>query len=346
MSWAMNSHLDKPHRLTPEQVDRLQDEIRSSWLSKRDALQAADRERAPEARAADAAVGNLEIVTHNDFDLLPGTLPGPDVWNFQVVEYRSGVVEARAYRGEIAARVVRQTSRELTDDRERFEFSIQRSRRILRSRCLQLDADVLWTFTKRGKFATQDELWQAFERFNKLMARRFRGQWRYVAVPELHSDGATWHLHVGVKGFFAVEALRVCWQRALGGRGNERGSESLGNVQAKFFKFRRGRRKAASVAAYIAKYIGKGFGPQDRGRKLVATSRGLQPDRVRRFHMRHFFGTTKEVAQALYRRLQVEGICTEATLYFWSRHRNETLPGEQDSPPWLQGFVLTTERPL
>lgn len=295
-----------------------------------------------DARARAARALNLEIDTLEDNTLQPGCLPGDDVWNFQVVEYASGVVEARAYRGVISRALIDVRSHELNDSRERFEYSIKRSRRILRARCLQLNADKLWTFTKRGKFANQDEVWATFRRFNRLMKKRFGKAWRYVAVPELHSDGETWHLHVGVKGFFFVEAVRILWQRALGGVGNERGAATLGNVHVKFFKFRRGQQRACSVAAYIAKYVGKGFSAAEKGRRLVASSEGLQPDRVRKFHMRYVSGTTKDIAWALFEHLRREGLCTEGRIYFWSRNR-EGDPGS-DAPIWMEGFVLTAER--
>jgi hypothetical protein len=140
----------------------------------------------------------------------------------------------------------------------------------------------MWTFTKRGKFATRDDVWAAWREFCRLVdVRRLHSveglPWVYAAVPELHSDGDTFHLHVAVRGLFEVTTLRFLWLRALGGRGDERGSESLGNVHAKHFKRRRGQKQARAISSYISVYVGKGMSGGAADRKSFATSKDLQP---------------------------------------------------------------------
>lgn len=145
-------------------------------------------------------------------------------------------------------------------------------------RCI--GADHLWTFTKRGKFADPDELWAVWKEFNRLMEIRFGDRWQYVAVPELHNDGVTWHLHAAVPGFFLVTTLRTLWHRALGGVGSCAGSDSPGNVDAKFIKGRGPR----SIANYICKYVGKGFGSVATGRRVFSSSAGIRPLEQAYFH--------------------------------------------------------------
>jgi hypothetical protein len=128
------------------------------------------------------------------------------------------------------------------------------------------------TFTKRGKFDSLDELWRSWREFNRLAEKRFGAQWgTYVAVPETHADGS-WHLHVAVKGFFWAPTLNFLWNRALGGRGNERGSATLGNVDCKD----RRSASARSTAGYMAKYVGKGFADVAGCRRLFAASKGVR----------------------------------------------------------------------
>ena len=80
-------------------------------------------------------------------------------------------------------------------------------------------------------------------------------------MPELHASGEHYHIHAGLSGFVQADLLRRCWQIALGGKGNERGNEALGNVD---IKHRRGRtndpmRRSVSIAKYLSKYITKSY---------------------------------------------------------------------------------------
>jgi hypothetical protein len=107
------------------------------------------------------------------------------------------------------------------------------------------------------------------------MRKRHADRWRYVAVPELHADGETWHLHVLVDRVYLAEAMRLHWSRALGGTGSERGVETLGNVNVK--RLSASRRTSRGAASYIAKYVGKGFGLGSAHRRIFAASTGLDP---------------------------------------------------------------------
>jgi hypothetical protein len=168
---------------------------------------------------------------------------------------------------------------------ERWEKNKHRAKAQVRHLCRCLGADHLWTFGKRGKFAALDEVWLAWRSFGRLMRAEYGVAWAYVAVPELHADGETWHLHAAVRGFWDVVALRRLWYRALGGSGDESGQDTPGNVDAKYI--RQGQRGPCShraIAGYISAYIGKGFGAVASGRRLFAPSECIRPLEVRRFH--------------------------------------------------------------
>lgn len=167
---------------------------------------------------------------------------------------------------------------------QRSESSLGRSRALVAHRARCLGPVAMWTFTKRGKFESADHVWASWRLFTQACRRRYGIGFRYVAVPELHADGETWHLHVLVDRIYMVESLRVLWARALGGTGLERGSETVGNVDAKSLRGRGfGARRAAG---YIAKYVGKGFGGGCAGRRLFSASGGLDPVRIRRWALR------------------------------------------------------------
>lgn len=55
----------------------------------------------------------------------------------------------------------------------------------------------------------------------------------YIAVPELHKNGEHYHIHAAINGFVHANLLRRCWQIALGGKGDEKGRDALGNVDIK-----------------------------------------------------------------------------------------------------------------
>ena len=156
----------------------------------------------------------------------------------------------------------------------RREGSVQRSRVELRRRCLALGADHMWTFTRRGRFESREDALAAFARFERLYGRVLGP---YVAVIEPHQVGG-FHIHVAVRGFKPVHAVRSCWSRALGGTGLERGADTLGNVDV---SDRRGR-SVRATASYLAKYLGKCVDVAS-GRKLFSASKGLTPSSVRRF---------------------------------------------------------------
>jgi len=239
--------------------------------------------------AQPAGAGNLEEVTHEPHalsDVLDGSggvgqlccklTEYPDGW--RVVAFRKA--GPRVQQVDVAREV---PSAEVSPVvLARSSESLLRTKRLVlhRARCLEVQS--LWTFTKRGKFSDVDAVWEAWRAFTQMMRRRWGKEFRFVAVPELHSDGETWHLHVLFGRFFMVEQLRSYWYRALGGSGKETGSATPGSVNVKSLRARHsvGRR----VAAYVSKYVGKGFESCSNGRRLFSSSVGLDPVRVVRWY--------------------------------------------------------------
>lgn len=326
--------------------DRKARERRAS-LSQAFGLRAAGR--APEA--PDCGTPSLEEVTLNHHrEVRTG-------WACTLLEYPGGEVELRAYyvgahdkrpgshRRDVAAFDDRPeaeglsgvvppssddgytSSLERADEQIRFESSIARSRASCMRRCLALQADHMLTLTKRGKFQTIDEAWTAFEIFSKSMRRKFGARWRFVAVPELHKEGG-WHMHVALNGYWWVGLLRRLWMRALGGKGNEQGDATPGNIDIK--SFARVRRSGWRIARYIAKYLGKGFSALDRGRRSYSASVGLHPDRVTRWREPLHCGYS-DAAYALQRRLSDAWGVGRTSTYFWDREGR-------------CGFVITGEK--
>lgn len=317
-------------------------ERRYAEWNARPVLQAERRASAERSEAPPPSAPNLEEVTLNPHDTFRhGLTPEPDAWNIRVLTYSSGLIEAAAYTGyqrvsrrsplpQDATETTAPVVRTAVEKKERYDCSIARSRAICRRRVLALDADHMLTLTKRGKFESVAEVWQAFRLFSQSMKRRFGERWQYVAVPELHADGETWHMHVAMRGFFWIGTLRRFWYRALGGVGDESGENTPGSTNVRHFKPRGRATAAGSVAGYVAKYVGKGGNGFDRHRRVFAASLGLDPVAVQEWSSLGLHGC-KEIAVNLQRFLCSAGASSRGSAWFYSRGR-------------ITGFRLTTER--
>lgn len=271
------AHWERAHR---EHVERVK-----GW---------AERVSGRAERGRDAPVRSLEEVTLDDRPLVQGKPCEPGRLGMKVVAYQDGarvVLYRRRNRGGNTSSAKRLSESSAMDaepsgtwqpsgssemDKARLAASLSRSKRLVVHRARCLGARALWTFTKRGKFSSVDEVWQAWSVFRRLMVKRYGQDFRYVAVPELHADGETWHLHVLVDRLYMVESFRVLWNRALGGTGRERGRETKGNVDVKGPSAGR-RITARRFAYYVAKYVGKGFEWSAGSRRLFSCSAGLRP---------------------------------------------------------------------
>ena len=258
--------------------------------------------RAAEPRVAPSA--NLEKVTLDPpivWDVVLAEVaegrPGPGQLGAKVVTYSDGVrvsiwrrpefrcssreADESGSAPDVALSSTGPNSGTSEDGQSRSDASIARSRKLVRHRARCLGVHSLWTFTKRGKFDSLDDVWLSWRRFHQLMRRRYRAKWRYVAVPELHADGETWHLHVLFGDFYLVETLRRFWYRALGATGNETGDSTPGSVNVK--KLRASCSSARGAANYVAKYVGKGFERGGHNRRVFSCSAGLHPVAVARW---------------------------------------------------------------
>lgn len=251
--------------------------------------QAADTGPVGAGTAASGAVGApcLEYSTLNPsvVCVASGHTSETGFWNATVEWYPDGSPRVVLCSSRPAFRRKDGRERLLKGQSGRFSSAIVRARAQLRRRLRCIRADHLYTFTKRGKFESLDAAWLAWKEFLRLMGLRFPGRaWVYVAVPEQHADG-TWHIHAGVPGFWDIAAVRVVWIRALGGaRAATHGPDCPGNVDVKY-KGWNGRLGARRLSRYIAKYVGKGFGAVDAGRKLFSSSKGcLSALELERFH--------------------------------------------------------------
>ncbi len=193
-------------------------------------------------------------------------------WRLKIQPFSRGGFEAKATlvdRNGLNALInANQTRGPRTKPKEREEDKVmgdrikaaQRAARKVRLLCIEIQADRLLTLTSRGLLTDLHKAVATWKRFMRPLDRA-EAKFLYVAVPEFHSSGDHLHLHVAISGFARVELLRRCWQIALGGKGNERGTEALGNVD---IKYRNGRRvdparRSVGIARYLSKYITKDF---------------------------------------------------------------------------------------
>ncbi len=193
-------------------------------------------------------------------------------WRLKIQPFSRGGFEAKATlvdrNGLNALISANQTRGPRTKPKEREEDKVmgdrikaaQRAARKVRQLCIEIQADRLLTLTSRGLLTDLHKAAVTWKRFMRLLERA-QAKFHYVAVPEFHSSGDHIHLHVAISGFARVDLLRRCWQIALGGKGNERGPDALGNVDIKYRH--RGNihpaKRSVGIARYLSKYITKDF---------------------------------------------------------------------------------------
>lgn len=148
-------------------------------------------------------------------------------------------------------------SADVQRDREKAAF---RAARKVRHFALEIGADRLLTLTSRGLLTDYDDVIATWKKFMRILGNT-GAKFEYVAVPELHKSGEHYHIHAAINGFVKADLLRRCWQIALGGKGDERGSYALGNVDLKQQKRRHHSpiKQTLGIARYIAKYITKSY---------------------------------------------------------------------------------------
>ena len=193
-------------------------------------------------------------------------------WRLKIQPFTKGGFEAKAVlvnRNALNRLVNANRNRGLrSQPKERDEADIQRDREKcayraaskVRHLALEIGADRLLTLTSRGLLTEYDEVIATWKRFMRILEAT-GAKFDYIAVPELHKSGEHYHIHAAINGFVKADLLRRCWQIALGGKGNERGSEALGNVDLKQQKrkLHDPRKQCLGIARYISKYITKSY---------------------------------------------------------------------------------------
>lgn len=167
-------------------------------------------------------------------------------------------------------------------EKENLERSVRRAKQQVHFAVRSCGADHMLTLSTRDNIQDRQQFFEIFTRFvrlvrtkdiktlkeptgnkvHKLITRKEKRTWLYVAVPELQQRGA-YHMHVACVGKQDVDLLRSCWRVALGGSPNDSGSESLGNVDMQFRKKRFSGsseiHKTFGLVRYMTKYITKSF---------------------------------------------------------------------------------------
>lgn len=162
----------------------------------------------------------------------------------------------------------------LAKNRER---SSRRAKTKVRRLCKNRGLSVMLTLTYRENMLDRERMARDFDVFVKRL-RRVVPDFQYVCVFERQKRGA-WHAHIAVprvlshylhKGALvrSYDFLRSVWRAVVG--------SDNGNVDVS--RNKRIMRSSSRLAAYIAKYIGKGFGDSDDGGDSYrASGRDLPP---------------------------------------------------------------------
>ena len=220
-----------------------------------------------------------------------------------------------------------------------LEKCAYRAARMVRQLCLEIRADRLLTLTSRHILTDYDDTIATWKRFMRILDSADQ-KFEYIAVPELHKNGEHYHIHAAINGFVRADMLRRCWQMALGGKGDEKGQQALGNVDIK----RNPRygtdknKQTVGIARYISKYITKSYLEHHQfNRKRYWAPRTIKLPKSSGEWMRA--ETVAEAVQELYSRFDT-AIMVEAardSLYITEANTPmiffRYLPSENDSLP-------------
>lgn len=163
-------------------------------------------------------------------------------------------------------------------DTENRERAVRRARQQVRWHCRSLAVDHLLTLTYRENMEDVERLKIDWKRFVRLM-RETKPNWEFVAVRERQDRGAL-HLHVAVHGRQDIGLVRRCWYQALGGKGDETGDQTPGQIDVRGPSKRFGSRiqdwKINKLTGYMCKYMDKAFEElESKGSKRYWNSKGV-----------------------------------------------------------------------
>lgn len=136
-----------------------------------------------------------------------------------------------------------------TMDEATLNKSVARARTGIRRKAMAMGADRMLTLTFKDNVTDITEAWSVFKYFCKLMRKRYRDRWAYIAVPEFQKRGAV-HFHLSVADYYHAGTVRRLWRRAAGDRGGNIDITSPRNAGKNSWSPKR-------IAAYLAKYLTK-----------------------------------------------------------------------------------------
>jgi hypothetical protein len=175
---------------------------------------------------------------------------------------------------------------------ENHKRAVRRAKQSIRFLTKQVEADRLLTLTYRKNQEDRGEVKADFARFLRLVRKGWAGQggdgdWRYIAVLERQERGA-YHIHCAVKGHQRIPFLRTAWFKALGGRGNETGEQTPGNIDVTSphkarWGTKRSEWKASKLSAYLTKYLSKTFDESTAEKRRYWHSKGIESPKKERF---------------------------------------------------------------
>jgi len=152
--------------------------------------------------------------------------------------------------------------------------SVGRAKRLLRHKILGMNADRMLTLTYSENKVDLEGAWKDFSRFIRSL-RKLKPNFHYCVVPERQLRGAI-HFHMAIKGFLNVSIVRYLWQKAIGGEGRIHiGSPKGGG----------GAWQRAKLAAYLAKYMGKGMTDGEANARRYRASLGIVVPAGHRFYV-------------------------------------------------------------
>ena len=198
--------------------------------------------------------GQVELSIRRSIDWVQWSRDGTDDW--------------RAYYADkYGADKLAQLDAEQAAEREEKnrERAGRRAKTRVRHLCKVQGLDTLLTLTYRANMQDPERAWKDLREFVRRVRRALPG-FAFVAVPERQARGAIhWHLAVhrlpallaarnGVK-VKSFNVVRAIWRAVVGDVDGLAG----GNVDVARRRGRSTQRSAAKVAAYISKYVAKGF---------------------------------------------------------------------------------------
>jgi hypothetical protein len=183
-------------------------------------------------------------------------------------------------------------------DPESRTYSALRAKKEMKTKCLMLGVDRLWTNSTRENQTDRNLALKHWAKFIKEVSKHYP-EFDFVMVLERQKRGA-WHHHYGTNKYYDVRILRQCWAKATG--------YGIENINVNISPPRTGsRHRRGTIAGYLAKYMGKEANDPtaEQDRKRYSSSRGIAKPEIEYFYI-PLSGTnahTLRIAEKLFRTL-------------------------------------------